>query len=138
MNRTLLFGIAWIILGAGLAGAAPARPLYQPKAREHAASPNDALHGSTWEGVCFNSPCVIKLKGDGTLQYYNYSRKGGGKDLTSPSPGLWRFAGEHLIFEINKYSEHRGVYCGDIIHGESTNKAGSRGKFSLHRVIPTP
>jgi hypothetical protein len=129
--KPVLVGI-WIALTAGLAGAAPARLHYEPQKRE-APPIQGYLHDTTWTGKCFGMECLITFKADGTLDYQSGNLKANARNY----PGFWRISNDLLFFEINKYSEHRGVITGNTIQGDSSNKEGSQSKFRLDR-FPTP
>jgi hypothetical protein len=131
MRRPVFVSLVWLALSACLAAGAPAR---LPNGPEKPPDPPPALldlRGTTWQGECFSIPCRITLEPDGTLTYRTH------KDDTNTSPGVWRQTGNQLVFEINQYSEHRGIITGNIVQGDSSNKGGMRGKFQLQRVPPS-
>ncbi|HZZ80505.1 MAG TPA: hypothetical protein VFE62_18520 [Gemmataceae bacterium] len=130
MIRVILICVAFTVLSPTFADAAPARPLYQPQKRLEAPKVLPGLRDSTWEGACYNIPCVIVLKANGTLEY----RAGNSK--TVECVGTWRLTDHILTFEVNRYSEHRGIFAGDTIQGNSSNRDGVKGTFHLHRIAP--
>ena len=122
-----------LILGTSFAGAVPARPRYEPP---EAPKPAAALtiHG-VWRGTLLTKGTSVEIgfTADGKVQYSRPNKDGTGK---LGSSGSWRLEGNKVIFDINQYSEHRGVLIGNVIEGESSNKTGLRGTFRLERVGP--
>jgi hypothetical protein len=118
----------WLIAAFAAVDAAPARMLHQPAGAPTIPPAQPSLAGTTWQGMCFNIPCWITLKADGTLTYRT------SKDDNSTSPGVWSLTGNQLVFEINQYSTHRGIVADNFVTGDSSNKDGLRGTFRLQRV----
>ena len=116
MKRTLLLLAAFLVLGA--VHAAPVRTPREPFVPSSQQSPQLDLSNTSLRGNCFNLPCTITFAADGTLTY-----NGG-------TTGIWRLSGNQLYFEINRYSEHRGPILGNMVQGESSNKAGREADFS--------
>ena len=116
---TLFFGSL-----AGIAGAVPARPLYEP---EPPAKPTLApiLAGTTWVGKLFSEGEKISFYTDGTLLYGDPGNGG--------SRGSWKLDGNQLFFEINQYSEYQTVVRGDVI-GVSAQQSGTGNQT----VLATP
>jgi hypothetical protein len=131
MKRMLALTVAWSALALSIAGAVPARPLYEPPA---AAAPPVMLNlaGTTWQGKLLSGNEVqIVFEPNGVLIYRtpkNIAAKG--------SPGSWTLIGNQIVFDINKFSEHRGIVNGDVMEGDSSNKNGLRGTFRLQRFSP--
>lgn len=128
MKCPLACVLAWLVLAAGIAQAVPARLPYES---EEPDLPRELdLPGTIWQGKIFNGDAWVTFQPDGTLIY---STDRAQKDR---SPGTWKLAGQLLYLEVNRFSEHRGVVKGNVIQGDSTNKAGARGQFRLHRATP--
>ena len=122
MMRAIACLCAWSALGFGVAGAVPARPLYEPPEPPKIAAPD--LRDTAWQGI--EAPDRnIYFHSDGQL---SYTRGQAGF-------GTWRLEGNVVYFEFNKcYREFRGVFQGDVIQGDSWNIAGKRWMTTLKRV----
>jgi hypothetical protein len=127
MKHLILF--AFTALAVGVLPAAPARLPYSPERLPEPQPAQLDLRGTTWSGNCFDIPCFITFEPNGSLTYRDNTEK-------NSFPGVWRMAGNQLVFEINQFSEHRGPVLGNTVQGESSNKSGMRGKFQLQRVAP--
>ncbi|MBI2808851.1 MAG: hypothetical protein HYX68_28035 [Planctomycetes bacterium] len=122
--RVAIFSlIAFCVVAA--ASAAPARPTYEPPDPVQP-SPFVGLAGTTWIGRLYSEGERVTFHAGGTLTYG--FGKGGG------SPGTWHFVGNHLHFEINKWSEYRVTVQGDIIQGSGWNKSGQKCQPFLRRA----
>ena len=101
----------------GAAHAVPARPLYEPPEQPKPHTLVD-FAGSHWVGKCYTDNFWITFETNGTLTY--------GYNNNTFKNGTWKLVESNLYFEMNnRYLEFRGVMCGDVIHGESKNVAGS-------------
>lgn len=129
MQRSvLLLTPVWIAFSLCALQGAPARLPYERVSSEAAWF---ELAGTTWKGACYKIPCWITFERDGKLTYRTSPN-----DVNSSSPGMWRLTGNELFFEINQYSEHRGPVIGNVVQGDSLNKANMRDRFRLERIEP--
>src|SRR5687768_16216184 len=120
--------LALLVLAAHIA-AARAVPIPEDRTPK---DPWDAVEmaGTVWEGP--DGSYAYKrmvFEPDGTL---SYSHKGG-----NFRSGTWRMEGNTVYFQVNKqYREFRGTVTGNILTGESWNKAGKRWKTEMQRAAP--
>lgn len=122
MRLAILPIIAWCVLTASIARAAPARRLYEPL--EQPRAPEFDLRDTQWHGPEAADHNIF-FHADGTLGYTRGQK----------AFGTWKLDGNVLTFEFNKrYREFRGVIRGDVIQGESWNVAGKRWQSLLKRA----
>ena len=129
--RSLLVCL-FFIAALSLAQAKPVRPDRVPS---EPAPPTPAANVlGMWEGKMLSGFVVrVQFEPGGTLRYFS------NKAMERSSPGKWILTGNTIVFDINNFSEHRGVILGDVMKGESSNKKGTKGEFLLRRVeMPKP
>ena len=129
MMRVLGWTLFLFMTALGVAHGVPARPLYVPEPTPKAPLFKSLdLRGTTWSGKDAVPNYVIVFMPDGTLQY------GIGKVTVKTGKASWKLEGDHLYFEMNnQYREFKGKVVGDLIVGDSWNKAGKTWKTELRR-----
>jgi hypothetical protein len=131
MNRALGCTLMLFVSVLDTAHAVPAKPLYEPPPAPKLPVPTIDLRDSTWmapEGMDQQLNRLFYFSPDGSLQYGSTLGNRGQR-------ASWKLEGNELYFEINnQYREFKGQVHGDIIVGQSWNKAGTRWETKLLRV----
>lgn len=132
MTRSLAFTVVIFVASLGAAHAVPARPFYEP-AKIKLPELHIDLRGTTWnavDGLDLQLNRTLVFMPDGALRYGTGAP--GGKLNQQAS---WKLQGNQLYFEINnQYREFKGQVVGDMIFGQSWNRAGQRWETKLQRV----
>jgi hypothetical protein len=124
MRRVGWLCLAWSAAAASVIVAAPARLPYEPPPPPPAVVD---LRGTSWEGKDHVEGYRVTFEPDGTLTY--------GYNKMSHRGGSWQQSGNNLYWEVNQqYREFKGSVAGNVLQGESWNKAGKRWQTFLMRV----
>lgn len=125
MKRLVFLVMAVSPLTFGLAHAVPDRWPRLPELPERPLALD--LRGTSWQGSDHVEGYRVTIEPDGTVTY-GYREK-------STRGGSWVQEGNHVYWEVNKkFRETRATIVGDVLRGESWNKAGKRWTTNLQRV----
>jgi hypothetical protein len=127
MKRNVAGCFALLVVGLALSDAAPVR---EPRGPLPSMGPEPInFSGSQWFGKTY----------EGTDWHITFEPGGGITNIETGrvyKTGSWKATGPNSVYmELNGvYYEFRGVVTGDILAGDSSNKAGLRWKTTFQRL----